>query len=609
MNAISAFTDQEECVEYLQITAGGREMATQLHLLDSGKADVLNIEIFGGKEAIKSPRDTPLNSSNRCSLSALHHISFPAREVSKYGGSEECLNLMKFWLDECLTQHSECRASTTPLPTRVIHVGTESGMDPRLCLTRHEPGTYVALSHCWGAGTRPPRTVMSNLNDRMNAIPFNSLPRTFQDALTIVRKFGLEYLWIDSLCIIQDSDEDWAKEAAKMCDVYSNALFVISADAAENSYEGFLVGSRDASKTFYCSAPDSSPDDISFSVRLAPKSELDLTHTRMVDRKSKLSTRGWVFQEYILAPRIVRFGVEELAWECREMERCECTLHARSFVHTCKNAYKELRKFSRHEGNQEDKRAVFRDVWRSILETYTSRDLTYPSDRLPAISGVTAAFRHLSLAGSIGGLWANDLVTGLAWHVVGPTLDPNFKPSLRHKDYYAPTWSWASVTGAISVFPLTDVEIKDANITIHSIASEPATPNPYGPCRSGSITLTAGVVRVRLSLEIPDDRHKRAVIYKTDEDIVDDTLLEPEHLMVPDVMDPEWKQLEIAESEEYFLMPLCGNAKRGFCLVLKEKPGKKPSANLFERVGTIPNLRNDFRKWVERTKTLKINIV
>lgn len=108
---------------------------------------------------------------------------------------------------------------------------------PRHVLTHGAHGKYFALSHCWG-GDIPSKTLTRPLPDYLKALP--DLPRSFRDAIRITRELGFRYLWIESLCILQDSLEDWQKESAAMRDVYRNAALTISASASNNSEGGML---------------------------------------------------------------------------------------------------------------------------------------------------------------------------------------------------------------------------------------------------------------------------------------------------------------------------------------------------------------------------------
>ena len=100
-------------------------------------------------------------------------------------------------------------------------------------------GYYTALSHCWGSEQNF-TTTHSTLNERRNSIQYHDLPKTFRDALKVTKAIGLRYLWIESLCIIPDNQQDWEKELAKMGNVYSNAYLIIVGARAASDIERFL---------------------------------------------------------------------------------------------------------------------------------------------------------------------------------------------------------------------------------------------------------------------------------------------------------------------------------------------------------------------------------
>lgn len=120
------------------------------------------------------------------------------KEVHSDPLSENCIQRMKEMLDFCKRNHPRCRVEST-LPLRVIEVGPE----PKLYCTNGENAEYVALSHCWGS-TQNLTTTTSSLAKRIEGIPWDDIPKTFQDAILLTRELGFAYIWIDSLCILQD---------------------------------------------------------------------------------------------------------------------------------------------------------------------------------------------------------------------------------------------------------------------------------------------------------------------------------------------------------------------------------------------------------------------
>jgi Heterokaryon incompatibility protein (HET) len=119
------------------------------------------------------------------------------------------------------------------LPTRVIDVGpSDASIEPRLIISKGRDGAYIALSHRWGAPdlSKPQlTTTAANLPAMIEKIPLESMPLNYKDAVITTRKLSFRYLWIDSLCIIQDSMQDWEAESAKMGEVYQNAQLTIAA--------------------------------------------------------------------------------------------------------------------------------------------------------------------------------------------------------------------------------------------------------------------------------------------------------------------------------------------------------------------------------------------
>ncbi len=149
--------------------------------------------------------------------------------------SSSNLTLLSNWITDCKSSHATCQVQESSwLPGRLLDVGPSDGAQlPRLVETSSDSvqGKYAALSHMWGdMSNRPPlRTFLSNYDNMQNGIPISSLPKNFVEAMIVTQRLGLRYLWIDSLCIVQDSSSDWEKEAATMHEVYKYAEVTIVA--------------------------------------------------------------------------------------------------------------------------------------------------------------------------------------------------------------------------------------------------------------------------------------------------------------------------------------------------------------------------------------------
>ncbi|KAJ9653294.1 hypothetical protein H2201_009157, partial [Coniosporium apollinis] len=171
------------------------------------------------------------------------------------------------WYNKCIQEHHQCaikdvkHAPMPILPTRVIDVGHQ-GQNPVLYEpTEERAAEYVALSHCWGGakpmklgGNAGGRTLLLNLlsccvggeptksrpkNGKYISLPpLSAWPKTFRDAVEIVRGFDLRYIWIDNVCILQGNPADWAKESERMAAYFGNATFTIAAVGASSDSEG-----------------------------------------------------------------------------------------------------------------------------------------------------------------------------------------------------------------------------------------------------------------------------------------------------------------------------------------------------------------------------------
>lgn len=165
-----------------------------------------------------------------------------ATEVPHHADSERTFSFLADFLARCTNSHSLCQQrGLRDFPRRVIDLGSDNAsirlFEPEM---NEFTGCYVALSYCWG-NSHPLATTQETISQRKSNIEWEHLPRTFQDAVTVSRRFNIQYIWVDSLCIIQDSEADWEVESAKMADVYGNAFFTIAAVSSANSGVPFLV--------------------------------------------------------------------------------------------------------------------------------------------------------------------------------------------------------------------------------------------------------------------------------------------------------------------------------------------------------------------------------
>jgi hypothetical protein len=145
------------------------------------------------------------------------------------------------WMNTCKEKHARCSSRPSILPWRVLDIRSfETAGTIRLVETTEATGEYVALSHCWGKNRPMITTTARNLSKRKAGIAFSDLSKTFQDAIRLTYAIKAPYIWIDSLCIIQDSKDDWETESSQMASIYANSTLNIAATAARDGDDGLF---------------------------------------------------------------------------------------------------------------------------------------------------------------------------------------------------------------------------------------------------------------------------------------------------------------------------------------------------------------------------------
>lgn len=441
--------------------------------------------------------------------------------------------LVTQWLEECVETHRECgKDQKSKFPTRVLAVGSDQQNPFLWDGAKNASAPYVALSHCWGDEEHPPlTTTKGTLEARKERILLEELPQTFRDAVFLTRKLGFDYLWIDSVCIIQDDEDDWVNESAQMAGVYQGAILTISADGAHNSHEGLFSSVSNRSTTSIAveiPSHDNQTNDL-----YARMSTLNLSHDRAhripSAAENPLRRRAWALQEWILSPRIVYFAKGELLWECDLHQRCECQNLSTSGVrtHTVWRSYEPRCKFQFFRLYKDPQEQQPYLDWYEILEEFTRRRLTYPKDSLPALAGLAKVLNDHTEREYIGGLCKNTLPRGLLWRVDRASGDDRRQShgdqsGTKRRDYpYAPSWSWASVIGVLSsdVYPIAFGEWNKNHdqytIDILDISVEPVNAtNPFGPLLNGFIKAKGFLTRLpgeTSQLLRPDEKYSFTV--------------------------------------------------------------------------------------------------
>lgn len=344
------------------------------------------------------------------------------------------------------------------------------------------------------------RTMSSNLESRFISIDADSLPQTYLHAIEVTNALHVQYLWIDSLCILQDDDKDWERESSSMNSIFHSSHCTIAANVAEDKSNGLFrsVNVDNDFIEFRCAAADGTS-----------KRVRALRHQKGwqdMYESGPLRKRGWALEERELSPRILHFTSTEVLWECR-------TLKASQGLPTTDISDKlklENRRFLDSIGGLGE-RNIF-DMWYSTLVDYTSRQLTKEEDMFPALSGLAKIFNEYTNSEYVAGLWAGDLRRSLAW---ASHRGYGINTFSRHSKYVAPTWSWASVQGetTFSSFKTTLEDVseemkilpsgafKDGVAMINGYSIDLATADPYGRLNSATLSITAPILSAVLGYD------------------------------------------------------------------------------------------------------------
>ncbi|TGO43020.1 hypothetical protein BHYA_0004g01470 [Botrytis hyacinthi] len=369
--------------------------------------------------------------------------------------SEKVLRLIKKWSKEC-DLNTECaehrkfsQNKANFLPTRLLYLGDgTTGQCPQIVETRDllENGSemarqqlqYACLSYCWGSDL-PLTTTSSTLSKYKSGLPEHKMPQLFQDAIAVSRGLGIQYLWIDALCILQDVREDWEREAFMMSDIFYHSFITIGAATAKSCHDSIFGPREDLSCTLSFQSSLSKEVVGSYCIYLSK-----MSHKRSSDidlSNSTWTSRGWVWQEQIMAQRLLVFGKKMVHLKCHG-----CIYSENGTVGNVFTSY-ILRASKFHTKNS------LTGDWEKWMNDFSGRQFTFPSDKLASVSGLALAFeRVLATRGQppeyLAGHWQDERFhISLQW-----TIAPENKVPFRNmiKDlhdpekYCAPSWSWAS---------------------------------------------------------------------------------------------------------------------------------------------------------------------
>lgn len=382
----------------------------------------------------------------------------PDNPPPTHTGSERSFAWARDQIEHCTKHHLECRVPEGEpscfIPSRLIQIPSDPRDGVFLRPRPDIPGgtRYAALSYCWGKRQAWPacRTSRWNLASQMYGISWTTLPATIQDAIEATRKLGLEYIWIDCICIIQDDEKDWQVESMQMATVYTHAHVTLSAALPLDTRTG-IFSTRDAESLSHILTIRYRGDEYPIyafhvpqeSGRIEPRLLANIWRGSLErSLEYPMFNRAWTFQERLASRRVLLFGKEELIMECASGCVFEESLYRLQPPRLSDKTLKEA-----YAGSMSSPRKI----WWEIVYTYSHLKLTVPTDRLPAIAAVA---QRLALQNPtdeyLCGLWRKSFLSDLLWERVLNTLDKGDPPLVcisaawGAASYTAPSWSWVS---------------------------------------------------------------------------------------------------------------------------------------------------------------------
>ncbi|KAF5966124.1 hypothetical protein FBULB1_11826 [Fusarium bulbicola] len=354
------------------------------------------------------------------------------------------------------------------MPTRLLDLGTSDSTTWRVIETQQERFPYVALSHRWTENT--PTLLQKNYDAYCDSRPDSILPQNYRDMLDICRAIPIRYIWIDSLCIIQDDNgADFRHEAPIMLDVYRYAFLTLMilwefsdstvfrhcrpstiARPRPQSYKRSALTETGQDSLFtylknlvYPEAPVTSQDSVSNAQKYAFV-RIENTGSYNLDvNNAPINKRAWVLQERCLSRRILCLGNEELYWECEGDSSGPLIANETS--------PSGVPHISRREGLGSLTCSDNSECWNLLVEKYTACHLTFEEDRLVAFSGIARAVAKSTGDTYLAGIWLETWMQDLLWVPDRVREQPaRVKPTtMGTQSMRLPSWSWLSFSGSI----------------------------------------------------------------------------------------------------------------------------------------------------------------
>lgn len=379
--------------------------------------------------------------------------SAPSGLGARHASTGDMAGLWRHWFSTCIETHADCRAieeRQQPFtPTRLVQLflGAQGNVSAwaLICPAADSKIPYLTLSHCWGLSL-PLRLTRANYPTMLEPAPVSRLPQTYQHAVTIAHSLGFRHIWIDSLCIFQDDENDWETQSSLMGLIYGRATCNIAASSAWDG-EGGCFNISDPARRI--------PTSISLGYALEGSTEYQISdlwgyNDDITD--APLNRRGWVVQERYLARRQLSFTARQVYWECHEFMASE--QHPFGVPRALWSpfslevfGYNATRPLTAKPHLRFQKEVDIRRSWAALVNLYSSCQFTRISDKLVALSGLVKEMERATGDVYLSGLWKKDLYQQLCWTFDGFSGPGENRTTIPRG--ISPTWSWANLDGPV----------------------------------------------------------------------------------------------------------------------------------------------------------------
>ncbi len=489
------------------------------------------------------------------------------------------LDLARKWIHDCFNNHPSCQKPAPGfMPTRVLDISSPNQV---VFIRDHvTPAPYAVLSYCWGGSQRITLTT-SRVWSGDRAIPEKTLPATLLDAVLVSREMGLRYLWIDSLCIVQDDVDDMATEIGRMGHIYENSYVAIMASRAGAAEEGFLqprypFGVSSSSPGFRL--PYIGKDGSTGFVTAIDEEE-------SIAYMNPLRSRGWAYQELFLSQRILDFGQMGTTWICQDEQNHTDGFSSPLTSIWSRSAFKKLLSLGPEKASHLSKASGYehvsdpRRIWSAMVQQYMKATLTFPHDILPAIAGLAERVRGAFRDEYVAGTWKGVLWACLVWY------NEDGRHWKRRAGYFAPSWSWASIPNGKIGYISTNSSFADEEFEVLEFQAEPVSEAaPYGAVKCGHVAVRGRGFTASYKTQHPSHTLDADIIHLDD---LENTIVDPGVFSIfPDTM------LEEPLDQGSMLWFLCvswdykRNKMSGLCLRQLED-GKYCRVGLFSIYGNL----------------------